>query len=395
MTLKKTARLHRNVQFIYEQSLAERELESFGIPKFASDRLDPWNYAFNGCGDADGLLERSAYFGTVNGRESPYRKLILPAYQGGQYNITRSVNQYLTHWIYPYKGKFHPQMVRALLNILKIQPGQVVLDPFLGSGTTAIESMILGIHFVGLDISPLCVLISRVKTQAWQQASEIATLVNTGQRPGRGADPIVRDFFSLADMVTASDVAVRKRDRETYYQKNLTKMLRSVTDMALAKEKLGIEFGRVSLFHGDCRDMAGVGLQDSSIDAIVTSPPYSIALDYVKNDAHALRAMGQDLPVIREHFIGVRGKPKARMRLYTDDMKVVFREMARVLKPGAAAAVVIGDATDGTEITTTEEMKSWGAPCGLCFERALPKIVFGLYSVITDEKILFFRKDSA
>jgi ubiquinone/menaquinone biosynthesis C-methylase UbiE len=74
-------------------------------------------------------------------------------------------------------------------------------------------------------------------------------------------------------------------------------------------------------------------------------------------------------------------------------MKIVFREMARVLKPGAAAAVVIGDATDGTEVTTTEEMKRWGSPYGLHFEKALAKIVYGLYNVMSDEKILFFRKE--
>ncbi|MBI4963912.1 MAG: hypothetical protein HY913_11600 [Desulfomonile tiedjei] len=393
MTFRNGARLHRNVQFMYEQSLAERELESFGITDFTSDRLNPWDYTFNGNGDIDGLLKRSAYFGTVNGQDSIYKRLILPGYQGGEYNITRSVNQYLTHWIYPYKGKFHPQMVRALLNLLHLRPGQVVMDPFLGSGTTAIECMILGIDFVGIDISPLCVLISRVKTQAWRKASEIANLVATGRRPKQDFDPIIGDFFMLADMVTASDVAIRKRDPDTYYQKNLTKMSRSVTHMALAKEKLKIDFGGISMFQADCREMASVGIQDASIDAIVTSPPYSIALDYVKNDAHALRAMGHDLPTIRENFIGVRGKPKRRMGLYTDDMKLVYREIARVLKPGGAAAVVIGDATDGTEVTTTEEMKAWGAPYGLRYERELRKIVFGLYSVMTDEKILFFRKD--
>jgi len=393
MTFINKANLHRNVQFMYEQSLAERELESFGVMDFNCDRLNPWNYTFNGCGDVDGLLKRSAYFGTVNGQDSIYKRLILPAYQGGAYNITRSVNQYLTHWIYPYKGKFHPQMVRALLNILHVKPGQVVMDPFLGSGTTAIECMMLGVDFVGIDISPLCALISRVKTQAWRKAGEIANLVAEGQRPKQDCDPIISDFFILADMVTASDVAVRKRDQDTYYQKNLTKMSRSVTHMALAKEKLKIDFGAVSIFEADCREMASVGIQDASIDAIVTSPPYSIALDYVKNDAHALCAMGHDLPVIRENFIGVRGKPKLRMGLYNDDMKLVFREMARVLKSGGAAAVVIGDATNGTEITTTEEMKAWGAPYGLTYEKELRKIVFGLYSVMTDEKILFFRKD--
>jgi DNA methylase len=393
MKLANEARLQRNVQFMYEQSLAEQELESFGINNFVCDRRDPWSYTFNGSGDAEGLSIRSAYFGTVNGADSLYKQLILPAYQGGKYNITRSVNQYLTHWIYPYKGKFHPQMVRGLLNILHVRPGQVVLDPFVGSGTTAIETMIMGVDFLGIDISPLCVLISKVKTSAWKSAEDIRHLVESGIRPEQDAGPTIRDFFTLADMVTASDVAVRKRDRDTYYKKNLAKMLRSIRDMAAAKKELRLDFGAVSISEADCRQMSAAGIESSSIDAIITSPPYSIALDYVKNDAHALGAMGQDLAVIRERFIGVRGKAKTRMGLYNEDMRIVFKEMARVLKPGGAAAVVVGDATDGKEVTTTEEMKGWGAGYGLRFERALPKIVFGLYSIIIDEKILFYRKD--
>ncbi|MBI5248801.1 MAG: hypothetical protein HY912_04845 [Desulfomonile tiedjei] len=388
-----TARLHRNVQFIYEKCLAEQELESFGITEFYSSRSDPWTYNFNGDGDSKALLNCSAYFGSLNGRESVYKRLILPEYQGGKFNVTRSVNQYLTHWIYPYKGKFHPQMVRALLNILRIQRGQVVLDPFVGSGTTAIECMLMGINSVGIDISPLCILISRVKTAAWRWAEDIARIVASGPPPPSNADPMIHDFFAMADMVTESDVSVRNRDRDTWRPKNLSKMLRSVSHMAQAKRELGLSFGSVSLSLGDCRQLSSVGLGEASIDAVITSPPYSIALDYVKNDAHALRALGLKPEEIREEFIGVRGKPKNRLSLYNGDMKSVFRELARVLKPGAPAAVVIGDATDGTEITTTEDMKSWGEPYGLKFERELPKIVFGLYSVITDEKILFFRRD--
>lgn len=388
-----TARLHRNVQFIYEQCLAEQELESFGITEFFSTRSDPWTYTFNGDGDPSVLLNRSAYFGSVNGRESVYKRLILPEYQGGKFNVTRSVNQYLTHWIYPYKGKFHPQMVRALLNILRIERGQVVLDPFVGSGTTAIECMLMGIDCVGLDISPLCILISRVKTMAWECAEDIARAVGTGDPLPSNIDPRVDDFFTTADMVTESDASVRNRDRQSWRPKNLSKMLRSISDLAQAKKDLGLRFGSVTLSLGDCRQLSSVGLGDATIDAVITSPPYSIALDYVKNDAHALRALGLAPEAIREDFIGVRGKPKNRLSLYNEDMKLVFKEMSRVLKPGAPAAVVVGDATDGTEITTTEDMKIWGEPYGLKFERELPKIVFGLYSVITDEKILFFRRD--
>lgn len=388
-----TATLHRNVQFIYERCLAKLELMSFGITKFRSKDSDPWTFHFNGSADLGELSARSAYFGSINGTDSVYRQLILPEYQGGKFNLTRSVNQYLTHWIYPYKGKFHPQMIRALLNILDVKPGQLVLDPFLGSGTTAIECMVAGVNFVGIDISPLCVLISRVKTRAWEEFETIARLVESGERPQESAKPIVRDFFRLADLVTESDVAVRKRDRSKAYTKNLTRMLRSITDMDIARRVFNLDFGSLSLVEGDCRDMRKLGLNDFSVDAIITSPPYSIALDYVKNDAHALVAMGEDIKEIREDFIGVRGDAKRKMSLYNDDMKKVFAEMARVLKPNGVAVVVIGNATYKEEITTTEEMKTWGAPYGLRYEREMPKIVYGLYSVITDEKLLFFRRE--
>jgi tRNA G10 N-methylase Trm11 len=137
-----------------------------------------------------------------------------------------------------------------------------------------------------------------------------------------------------------------------------------------------------------------VGIESGTIDAIVTSPPYSIALDYVKNDDHALQVMGVDVKKLREDMTGVRGHgAKEKLALYNEDMKEMFREVARVLKPGAAAAFVIGDATvNGEEVTTTDMMATWAQATGLRLERSIPKIVFGLYNVMLDERILIFRK---
>ena len=42
--------------------------------------------------------------------------------------------------------------------------GDTVLDPFLGSGTTAVEANILGRNAIGNDVNELAVLISKVKT---------------------------------------------------------------------------------------------------------------------------------------------------------------------------------------------------------------------------------------
>ena len=67
-------------------------------------------------------------------------------------------------------------------------------------------------------------------------------------------------------------------------------------------------------------------------------------------------------------------------------MQAMFREVTRVLKVGARAAFVIGDATvDGSEGTTTDDMADWAKAAGLRLERRIPKIVYGLYSIMKDE----------
>lgn len=67
------------------------------------------------------------------------------------------------HGLHPYLGKFVPQLVEVFLRYY-FEPGQRVLDPFVGSGTTLMEANVLGIHSVGVDISEFNCLLSRVKT---------------------------------------------------------------------------------------------------------------------------------------------------------------------------------------------------------------------------------------
>ena len=49
-----------------------------------------------------------------------------------------------------------------IVNLAK--PGDLVLDPFMGGGTTVIEALATGRRAIGLDINALAVLIARVKT---------------------------------------------------------------------------------------------------------------------------------------------------------------------------------------------------------------------------------------
>jgi len=68
----------------------------------------------------------------------------------------------LSHDLHIYKAKFFPRMIRGLLNIFGTS-GQQVLDPFCGSGTALLEAALLGYDSFGIDIDPICQLISRTK----------------------------------------------------------------------------------------------------------------------------------------------------------------------------------------------------------------------------------------
>jgi len=392
--------LFDNVQFIYELALAQLELKSLGVEFEVTNGLREFRL-LKEPENIETLKKRLAYFKLIKGEYTDYFYIV-------RKNRTRSVNQYLTHWIYPYKGKFHPQMIRALLNIIGLNKGDTVLDPFIGSGTTAVEAQLLGIDCVGIDVSPLCVLQSKVKTESIEVLSEILewkeeilnkvgiNLFNLENKPiDKVIDNIpnekVRNFYLMAKLVAVSDQSRRKRDFVKSFRKNLDLMILSVKDYVDIVQELNLKLGKVDIKLGDARNLP---LEDNSIDGIVTSPPYSIALDYVSNDAHALKTLGYNLKELKEEFIGVRGRGKKRIDLYNEDMERSLEEMYRVLKPGKYAVIVIGNATyQGKEIKTVEFIMNYAEKIGFRLVKNIDKIIFGLYNVMQKENILIFKKE--
>ena len=71
---------------------------------------------------------------------------------------------YLGHGWHRYVGRFPPHIVRTLINIAGLGPGQKVLDPFAGSGTTLLEAQLMGIDAIGIEICPLSYHIAKLKT---------------------------------------------------------------------------------------------------------------------------------------------------------------------------------------------------------------------------------------
>jgi hypothetical protein len=68
-----------------------------------------------------------------------------------------------SHKFYRYPARFSPQFAKAAITAFT-EPGDLVLDPFIGGGTTAVEAMISGRKCVGTDINELALFVSKVKT---------------------------------------------------------------------------------------------------------------------------------------------------------------------------------------------------------------------------------------
>ena len=78
-------------------------------------------------------------------------------------DLTQKDTSYVTHGFHKYPAKFIPQLAKRCIEE-NTNLGEIVCDPFMGCGTTLIESLIFGRKSVGVDINPVAYLISKVKT---------------------------------------------------------------------------------------------------------------------------------------------------------------------------------------------------------------------------------------
>ena len=91
------------------------------------------------------------------------KEALIKEIQECDWEFSDADTQYLTHNIHRYSGKFIPQIAGKAIELLTM-PGDLVLDSYMGSGTTLLEAMLRDRTSIGVDLNPLAILISRVKT---------------------------------------------------------------------------------------------------------------------------------------------------------------------------------------------------------------------------------------
>lgn len=263
--------------------------------------------------------------------------------------IGRQVS-YATHGIHRYPAKFIPQIPRFCLESFS-HAGDDVLDPFMGSGTTLLESYMLGRNSFGIDVHPLARLIAKVKTTPldpvpleraadaliksirddgddngpwipeipnrdhWfrpQVLRELATIKKYiwRMKPGPQQDffkicfsSIIRkssnsDSDSLIPEVTSFRRKLDEQGKTSFdvfskFDNSVRSRLVDARDLWKISSELGAKYRRVPRVNIIGRDARDVDLEDSSVDLAITSPPYASAVHYVS--VHKLEMFWLDM----------------------------------------------------------------------------------------------------
>lgn len=403
------------------------------------------------------LVQNAAYFASAGGRVTRHfqmcagESLRLPGHSSSRLksffekNIFRT--GYATHGLFPYRGKFHPQMIKGLMNTMGLRPGDTVLDPMMGSGTVAVEASLMGIHSLGFDASPFCRFMAQTKIDALtmsldraRKAADNADAVFayfkkrgspvSGRNPARAAhlhyaDEVMEepseylagklDLLAGKDRETAetySFLLLAYLDAAGYAERSERKapieQFRSILERyVFVADKIQAFLkrdqsppGRARIMQGDARSLP---VKDASVDGIISSPPYSFAIDYLDNDAFHLNYLGVDVEQLQESMVGLRGKSlPEKFALYRDDMKRVVAECSRVLKRGAICTIIVGTNSNQIgrilkqspdEVEGLDEMLvRMGKESGLSLVRTMQRSIMGMSNTMRREQILLMQK---
>lgn len=278
----------------------------------------------------------------------------------GELNFHGESSKYASHDLHAFAAKFPPQLPRVFIRGLTC-PGDVVLDPMMGSGTAVLEALLEGRRGVGLDIDPLALRLTRVKSTTldidglrdagYKVLSRANQFIADGGRTRYEldqrfdpqtkefinywffpttqcelmalllaieeiADPSARRFLELtfsSVIITKSGGVSRARDlAHSRPHRVETKLPKNALEQFAARlQKSLISIARLKNNGMSAAPLVGsacsIPLADETVDLIVTSPPYANAIDYMRAHKFSLVWLGErisTLSELRARYIG-------------------------------------------------------------------------------------------
>jgi SAM-dependent methyltransferase len=299
----------------------------------------------------------------------------------------------------PYVGKMKSGMAKVLIELYS-EPGDIVLDPFCGSGVVPLEALLAERESWANDLSPYAYAVTRAKMEAsGSLAHDLKTAHRIIKQIEKEAPTVdistvpewVQEFFhpdTLREVLIAFRILqetenyfllgcllgilhhvrpgflsypsshlvpyLRKKKYppeefpEMYTYRDIRTRLLAKVKRAYRRAVLPIDWEdrRYRLFQTNARDLP---LEDNVVDAIISSPPYFGALDYARDNRLRLWFLGH------RDWKELDASLTANAKVYIPQMKDCLLEMERVLKPEKYCVLVLGDVEkDGKNQRTAE-----------------------------------------
>lgn len=324
--------------------------------------------------------------------------------------------------LHPFPARMAPEI--ALDSMKELSKGSIVLDPMTGSGTVLRQAVAGGHKAIGYDMDPLAVMMSKVGTtpvdfkkleELFQWVIDKADSYDKVSLPWIDNDPetkkFIRYWFAAKQIKVLRKLAyVLYRSKKLQANSSERDVLKLAFSRLIITKKVGASLAwdvshsrphkvsttndfdvrkgfersynqlknilseqkmtaRSAIHRGDARNMTLV--KKGSVDAVITSPPYLNAIDYLRGHKLALVWLGYQISEIRSirgESIGVERQnknsslnaqietiieklnisklPARQIKMverYTYDACLLMKEVARVLKPSGKAVFVVGD----------------------------------------------------
>ncbi|MFZ3059875.1 MAG: DNA methyltransferase [Candidatus Methanoperedens sp.] len=289
------------------------------------------------------------------------------------------------HQLSPYIGKIKSTFARKLITTYT-KPDDIVLDPFAGSGTVILESLIAGRQAIANDINPYAITLIKAKMfppDSLDEAIKDAKYyISMTKKQSKEIDleevpdwikkfyhqDTLKEIISLSqllrenneDFLLACLLGILHHQRPgflSYPASHLVPYLRTKkyppeeypemysyrdVESRLIK-KIQRVYRRLPLFDNTLRrtcyqkDAEELVLPDNSIDAIISSPPYMNALDYARDNRLRLWFLGE------RDYKKYDTKSPRNIEDFKNLMKTVMKNLYPALKMNSYCVFVLGD----------------------------------------------------
>jgi hypothetical protein len=245
--------------------------------------------------------------------------------------------------------------------------GDVVFDPFLGSGTVLDECARIGLRAYGTKINPAAYFISKIFETCNLDIEKRQGLVNS----------IDNDITNLSNYTNPEDMLnaiLTLRNVDSNYISNVFSLIIILLDLyknnlsqnSLVEKwkklriiilNLPYSNAEISVFNCDARKTP---LPNNIVDLVITSPPYINVFNYHQQYRRSVEVLGYDVLNIAKSEFGSNRKNRGNRFLtviqYCLDISLILKEILRVSKRDARCIIVVGRESSvlGVKISNSE-----------------------------------------